>query len=493
MSYTLTIEPGGRLLNVSEGVNLLEALRRQGLSVDSPCGGQGKCHKCQVQIDGQPQFACQTAVMRDMVVTLPDRDESAILLTGPDENRSVTPGIEGFLLALDIGTTSVVCYLLDGRSGQELACTSMLNPQRSYGADVISRIHACLNGEDRTMAQLIRGGVTQLIADACHQTGANPREIRVVSIVGNPAMQQMFLHLPVDNLSTIPFDPVLTQAGTMPTREILPICPDAELLLVPDISGYVGADTMGCILSTRLYDSDLLTLMVDIGTNGEMVLGNHERMLACSTAAGPALEGANITHGMRGAVGAIDHVWQDSEGIGYSEIGGSKAKGICGSGLVDAVAVLLETKQINSRGRIQIEQKIDGQRIIPITDEVYLTQDDIRNVQLAKGAIAAGIELMCSQYGIAVDRIDRVLLAGAFGSYLDPLMACRIGLLPSVLSDRISAVGNAAGSGAKILARDKNMLKATQELCQRIKFLELASLPGFQRCFAKNMRLNDGT
>lgn len=367
----------------------------------------------------------------------------------------------------------------------------MLNPQTTFGADVISRIQAALRDDLMQETAAIRDGMTYLIQSVCAEADIAPEEIGVVSVVGNPAMQQLFLGISTQNLVEIPFAPVLTEAKTVPCKDILPVCLNADLLIVPDISGYIGADTMGCILSTQMYKSEEISLMVDIGTNGEMVLGNKERMVACSTAAGPALEGANIQFGMRGTAGAIDHVRLENGNLQCSVIGSGNAKGICGSGLIDAVAALLEAGLLNKRGRIQSTQELDGQRIVRLTSEIYLTQNDIREVQLAKGAIAAGIELMAQYLSITLEQIDKVLLAGAFGSFMDAENACRIGLLPEVLQGKIEAVGNAAGSGAKLLACDKDMLPLTQVLAEKIEFLELASLPNFQRVFAKNMNFRE--
>ena len=245
------------------------------------------------------------------------------------------------------------------------------------------------------------------------------------------------------------------------------------------------------VLSTKMYESEKITLMVDIGTNGEMVLGSKERMIACSTAAGPALEGANIHFGMRGTEGAIDHVWIEEGELKCSVIGGGEAKGICGSGLIDAIAVLLELKKLNKRGKMTSDTEVEGQKVIYLKDSIYLTQDDIRQVQMAKGAIYAGIALMAKQLGIEVKDIQQVLLAGAFGNYLNPASACRMGLLPEELLERIVPVGNAAGSGAKLLACDKNILPLSQSLIEKIEFLELASLPEFSRTFAKSMNFRN--
>lgn len=486
--YRLHILPDDITISVQPGTNLMSALQEGHVFLDAPCGGNGKCGKCGVRIGGKDVLACQVLVEGDMTVAIPREAGLNVLQRGVSAVQRMNPFKEGYLLAFDIGTTSVVCFLLDGRTGEELAASSMLNPQTAFGADVISRIQAALRGELEDETRTIREGMASLILQVCAEAGVEPSGIAVVSVVGNPAMQQLFLGISPENLAGVPFAPVLTEAKPISCKDILPICPNAVLLVVPDISGYIGADTLGCVLSTGLYRNEEITLMVDIGTNGEMVLGNRERMIACSTAAGPALEGANIQFGMRGTEGAIDHVRLENGKAVCSVIGGSEAKGICGSGLIDAIAAGLEIGLLNKRGRIK-----NDDRIFYLMDRVYLTQDDIRQVQLAKGAVHAGILLMSKRLGVEVSEIQKVQLAGAFGSFLDPKSACRIGLLPEELLDKIEAVGNAAGSGAKMLACNKELLLFTQALAERIEFLELASLPEFSRTFAKSMNFREGS
>ena len=482
----LTILPKNVTVSVSRGQKLMDILQAAGIYLDAPCGGNGKCGKCRVMVDGTEVLACETVVNRDMAVTIPEKAGLNVLQSGVTVHQTLDSIKAGYLLAFDIGTTSVVCFLLDGETGEELAKSSMLNPQTAFGADVISRIQTALRGEMEQLTRVIRDGMENLIGAVCREANVSPLRIAVVSVVGNPAMQQLFLGIRPENLAGVPFAPVLTEAKVIPCADILPVCANAQLLIVPDISGYIGADTMGCVLSTEIYRNDTLTLMVDIGTNGEMVLGSKRRMIACSTAAGPALEGANIRFGMRGTEGAIDHVWLENGELRYSVIGGGAAEGICGSGLIDAIATGLNMGLLNKRGRIQNEE-----RIFRLTDTVYLTQDDVRQVQLAKGAIYAGIFLMAKQLGLEVADIQKVQLAGAFGNYLNPESACRIGLLPEELLDRIEAVGNAAGSGAKMLACDKKLLPFTQHLTEKIEFLELASLADFPKTFAKAMNFRE--
>ncbi len=485
--YTIQLVAENITINVKEGVTLLDALISAERVPETPCGGQGTCGKCRVFVDGVECLACQTIVNRNMTVVLSEIENTSVMTIGIDTDIVIDPLRDGYLMAFDIGTTTVVGYLLDGVTGRELANASVLNPQAPYGADVITRIQAALHGKLNELTDSICNGLTELVKEVCEKAQSRPDEIYKVAVVGNPAMQQLFLGLMPGNLAAVPFNPILTKAEIFPARGFLPICENADLLIAPDISGYVGADTMGCVLSTRMYETDEIVLMVDIGTNGEMVLSNRGRMLACSTAAGPALEGAKIKFGMRGADGAIDHVWMEDGKLCCSVIGGGEARGICGSGLIDAVAVMLETGLINKRGRIQTTEEIDDQRIIHLTDTVYLTQDDMHEVQLAKGAIAAGIELMAEQMGLTVADIDKVLLAGAFGSFMKAESACRIGLLPPVLNGKITTIGNAAGSGAKMIVCNGEEFQRTQRLKDEIGFIELAGLPRFQRAFAKNM------
>ncbi len=463
---TITVLPENRILQAQAGVTLHALLAGEGL-IDAPCGGQGTCGKCRVLADGREVLACRTVVDRDMTVILPQA--TAVPLSTPRP---------GAALAFDIGTTTLVCALLDSH-GHVVNRASTANPQRSFGADVVSRIRAANAGQREILTAQIRAAMTGLIWQLC----SSPEEIRTVAMVGNPTMQQLFLGLSVENLAQIPFTPILCKPKIADCAPILPICPNARLLTVPDISGFVGADTVAAILSCGMQDSEELTLLVDIGTNGEMVLGNRKGMVACATAAGPALEGANIRFGMRAEPGAIDRVWLKNGQIRCDTLGDAPARGICGSGLIDAVAAAMNLGLLNRRGKI-----LGGDKVM-LTENVYLTQEDIRQVQLAKGAVAAGIRLMAKEMGVELEEIQKVVLAGAFGSCLDPGSVCRIGLLPEELLPKITSLGNAAGDGAILLAADPGLLETTARIVQSTKALDLATLPAFPRTFAKAMEL----
>ncbi len=482
-TFTVTLYPANKKIPASGGEVLLDLLRRSGTALQAPCGGHGTCGKCKALVDGREQLACRTVIDRDMTVEAPHWIENAAILSESIGTQiAADADITGKLLAIDLGTTTMVCYLLDG-AGRELAVASALNPQGVYGADVISRIQMAQAGGLAELSSCVRQGLEKLIREVCAKAGAAPEEIQRIALVANPCMQQLLMGFSPENLAKVPFAPVLTRMKAVPAGGI---CPNGEFLIVPDLSGFVGADTLGCVLATQMYKKETITLLVDIGTNGEMVLGNKDRMLACSTAAGPAMEGANIRFGMRCSLGAIDHVtWEDGRPHAHV-IGGGKAAGICGSGIIDAVAGMLKAGLINSRGRIlSAESEFEGERAFYLTDEICLTQTDIRQVQLAKGAIAAGIELLAKHFGILLEEIGEVLLAGAFGSFLDPQSACAIGLLPPVLLPKIRPVGNAAGSGAKLLACSRQQQSIADRLCKEMEFLELASLPEFQSTFGR--------
>ena len=469
--------------------NLLELLRENGVALSAPCGGLGTCGKCVVRLNDEDVLACQTFVSKDCTVEVPETEETVVLTRGISlgDVPLLDPVASGDLLAVDIGTTTVAAFLLDGKTGTQLATASLLNPQSSYGADVISRIQAAVDGSLAELQRLITDGVDALVETLCEKAGRSPADIGVVSIVGNPAMQQLFLGVDPKNLASVPFDPVLTETKLVAAKDYLPACGNATLLVVPDIAGYVGADTVGAVLATKLDSADDNVLLVDIGTNGEMVLRANGRMAACSTAAGPALEGAKITFGMRGAPGAIDKVWLEDGELRSHVIGDTEATGICGSGLIDAVASFLDLGLINKRGRIQSTKETNGQRVLYLNNDIYLTQNDIHEVMLAKGAIAAGVELLAKTLGITVSDIDRVLLAGAFGSFLNADNACRIGLLPAGLEGKATAVGNAAGVGACRMALSRAEFERTAELLKHIQFVELANLPDFMTVFARRM------
>lgn len=551
-------------IKVPEGTTILNAEIQAGLVPDAPCGGQGKCGKCLVRIDGVTVKACQTVITKDLEVdTLLEHKENRILTEGlsravefepdlhqqkvvlkrakPGENTSdwemlttqlalgegAVPDLElaGSIYqrrkesdewyavytgrkimelrkeagpvcfaAFDIGTTTVVGYLLDACDGNVLAVRSRMNPQSQYGADVIMRANHALEHSVEPLSSCIREAVDEMLQELADAAGIGKEEIFQICVVGNTCMHHLFLGISPASLVHAPYNPALSQGMILRAAEFgLHVHPGAELLMLPDIAGYVGADTCGCILTLRQDKKEEISLMIDIGTNGEMVLGNKDRLVCCSTAAGPAFEGAKIECGMRGAKGAVDHVHYENGIWKYTTVGQAPAVGLCGSGLIDLVAQLLKAGLIDESGRLQSGQAQENIFVLVPPEEagndkgVYLTQKDIREVQLAKAAIAAGIGLLMKELGITEKEIDHVYLAGAFGNYMDPESAAAIGMIPRNLLSCIIPVGNAAGEGAKIALLNSRERREMNTLMKKTEFVELATSPEFQDCFVDEL------
>ena len=394
------------------------------------------------------------------------------------------------LVAFDIGTTTIAGYLLDSEDGRMLAVESRMNPQAQYGADVIMRANYALEHGTDVLSRCIREAVNEMLGVLAGDAGISRQDIFQVCIVGNTCMHHLFLGISPASLVHAPYTPAVSERLVLNAGDYgLDVQRKAELIMLPDIAGYVGADTCGCLLALRQDQKDEISLMIDIGTNGEMVLGNRNRLVTCSTAAGPAFEGAKIECGMRGAAGAVDHVKYENGKWDYTTVGNQPAVGLCGSGLIDLVAGLLDAGMLDENGALSSGQEKQGVfMLVPLEQAgnergVYLTQKDIGEVQLAKAAIAAGIQMLMKRLGITEEEICSVYIAGAFGNYMDPVSAGKIGLLPAALVKKVKPVGNAAGEGAKIaLVNEREMLEM-DELVGKIDFVELAASGDFQDYF----------
>ena len=413
-------------------------------------------------------------------------------------------------MAFDIGTTTIAGYLLNLATGEEIAQVSALNPQTKYGADLISRIvyaSQTTGGLDRLHNELIEQ-LNSLIAQAVYKSGYTPMDVYAVTAAGNTAMHHLLFKIQPRSLAGSPYVPAVIQHVTIKAEEInLRINPAGILFALPNIAGYVGGDTVAATLVSQMYKDDKLKLLIDIGTNGEIVLGNRKKLISCSVAAGPAFEGVQIKCGMRGEEGAIDHVFIDEE-FKYTVIGERQPIGIAGSGIIDIAAGLLNAGIVDSSGRILKAEDVKNKfgikhkerlKIIggirsfiiyenPETGEkVYISQKDIREFQLAKGAIAAGIQVLLNEYGAEEDAIDEVFLAGAFGSYLNNENVCRIGMIPEKLLDRITPIGNGAGAGAKLIMLSEEEYKRTETLSKKIQYVELSVHPQFNGIFLNQL------
>ncbi|MCD8014593.1 MAG: ASKHA domain-containing protein [Lachnospiraceae bacterium] len=396
--------------------------------------------------------------------------------------------------AFDIGTTTVVGYLLDAQDGRTLAVESRLNPQVQFGADVIMRANYALEHRTAILSGCIRTCINELLQTLAADAGVHPADIFQISVAGNTCMHHLFLGISPGSLVHAPYTSALSESLTLCAADFgLAVHPRAELLVLPVIAGYVGADTCACLMALRPDRKEEITLLIDIGTNGEMVLGNQDRLVTCSTAAGPAFEGAKIDCGMRGAAGAVDHVFYQEGVFSYTTIDGLPAVGLCGSGLIDLVACLIRAGKIDESGRLESGQE-DAQTFVLVPPEesgngkgVYLTQKDVREVQLAKAAIAAGIQLLMRTLAVKEEDITCVYIAGAFGNYMDAASAGTIGMFPRTLAGRVQAVGNAAGEGAKLALLNQEEWNNAGVLARKTEMIELAALPEFQDCFVDEL------
>ncbi len=422
-------------------------------------------------------------------------------------------------LAIDIGTTTVVVQLVDMLTGKIIAVASRGNPQVPYGDDVISRIEfSSRNGDNSGIMKLhkaIIDGINELTATVCKQADVNPQSIYEATIAGNTVMLHLFLGVSARHIAQSPYVAAFSSAQKVPACQLsININPNGNIYVMPGIAAHVGSDTVAVALACEMQQSEKINLAIDIGTNGEIVLGNRNRLLACSTAAGPALEGARITKGMRAGKGAIEHVHIKPDGRLQTEvIGNTQAIGICGSGLVDALAELLNWGIIDKTGRLLAPQKLPANiptdlscRIImydnapafvldsplpekgtEIKSQVILTQRDIREAQLAKAAIRAGVETLLHELNITTNDIDNLYLAGAFGNYISPAGALRIGLIPQLAVEKIIPVGNAAGTGAHMVLINHQARRRAEKLASGINYVELAGRTDFQDTFAEYM------
>lgn len=404
------------------------------------------------------------------------------------------PGNGLYGVAVDVGTTTMVAYLMNLEDGSVVDVDSALNPQRVYGGDVISRSDFASQSEEngRKMQQLVVDKLDGMICGMARRKGIDAGRIFHIVLVGNTTMMHMLAGLTTRNISVSPFIPAVTEEITLPARELGFTLANAMATVGPCVAGYVGADTVACVLDCGMDRSDELCLMVDIGTNGEIALGDKNGIICCSTAAGPALEGAHIKCGMGGVTGAISRV-NLSDGVDIGVIGGGEAQGICGSGLVDAIAGMLDRGYIDEMGGMDEDEMGElagedaGRPALMLTESVMITQRDVREVQLAKAAIAAGIQTLIAQRGCAIGDIGALYIAGGFGNYIDRERAARIGLLPRELLTRMKPVGNAAGAGAKRMLMSRAELDRASDIARSMEYLELSARTDFQDLFVDGM------
>jgi uncharacterized 2Fe-2S/4Fe-4S cluster protein (DUF4445 family) len=436
-------------------------------------------------------------VQQELSQTLRKQDWKVSAALRADEVIALgAPGTKWLGLAVDIGTTKIAGYLLDLESGKTLASKGMMNPQISYGEDFISRIVAAAKSLENAikLQSLVVDALSQLAADLCAEINAKPAEIVEAVVVGNTAVHHLFLRLPVKQLGLAPYIPAVRSPVDIKAREIgLKIAPGAYVHLLPNIAAYVGADHVAMLLAARIDQSEMTTLAIDIGTNTEICLQHGGRMTSVSCASGPAFEGAHIKFGMRAGPGAIEHVRWSQERLEIQTIGGEAPVGICGSGLLDVVAQLRLNQVLDRGGRMVPHPRVRSQNgvtefVLAERDgqaAITISQKDVRELQLAKAAIRLGIQALVEAEGLKEDNIEQIIIAGAFGTFIDIQSAITIGMLPRLPLERFKQVGNAAGTGARLALVSKSQRARAQEIAYQDGYIELASVPNFNRKFAE--------
>ncbi len=546
--------PDNKSITVEEGTTILKAARKAGITIESPCNGAGTCGKCKVKLDRESLknvvsrgkhhlsgdeeeqgyvLSCETQVIGNIKVEVIQNQKNStlkILSKGQSFDISLEPlikkkyfqeenrtkvfaggnelGIEAgdtreksYGAVIDIGTTTLVASIVNLNDGSEIGTASALNPQAVYAQDVLSRIKFSSdnNGLNIMYSEVI-GEINRMIGEAADSSGIDSENIYEVVFSGNTCMIHLASNTNPESLGKYPYAPQISGAVYLDALEHnINISRFGIIYLPPIISAYVGADITSGVLASQLHENKGITLFVDIGTNGEMVIGFDGKLSAASTAAGPAFEGMNITHGMRAGDGAIEFFEIEQEGnISTKVIGGTKASGICGSGLLDIVGELVDKGVINRNGKfVEPEasrlhevlkerlEKQDGKAVFKITEDVFLSQKDVRQVQLAKGAVRAGIEFLMENKGVKAGDVDKVLIAGSFGYHLRAKSLINIGLLPEEFEGKIEFIGNTSKSGGQAFLLNKAYRNQMEKLVKNVEVLELANYKDFDRVFVR--------
>ncbi len=489
----ITLEPLGKILEVNRGTPLIDTLHEFG--VEFPCGGKGTCGACKVKLlkgelaadaaqrkklkklkfGDEWRLACYCKAESDITLEI-SQFENIIL--ADNSTFEIKPQI-GYGIAIDLGTTTVVAQLIHLENGHVLNSVSAINPQAKFGGDLIARIQSCLDGKQEEQQKIIRTKIGEMIESVMEKY---PVDVKRVAIVGNTVMHHIFTGLKVDSLSFYPFDsPDLGEQHFSAKELNWKLSADTEIKFFPSIGSFIGSDILAGIAATKMAEREEFSVLIDLGTNGEIVVGNRNKIVCASTAAGPAFEGANINQGMRATTGAISSVTIENDKLKSHIIGNAEAKGICGSGLIDVLAILLEQEKIGMFGEIN-----SGDDKIEITPQVVLTQQDIREFQLAKAAIATGIQLLMNRLNINYSTVANVFIAGGFGNFLTVKNVIRTGLIECE-EEKVFKLGNTALIGAKMFLFEENNF--IRNILNKTSHINLEGDTSFQDIYIEKMML----
>jgi uncharacterized 2Fe-2S/4Fe-4S cluster protein (DUF4445 family) len=489
----ISLLPLGKSIEVISGTPLKDVLHEFG--VEFPCGGKGTCGSCKVKLlkgklviddvqqkklnklklAGNWRLACFCKAETDISLEI-SQFENIILA---DNSTFDFQPQTGFGMAVDLGTTTIVVQLVNLENGHVLDSVSDVNPQARFGADIISRIQSCLDGNFEELQNLVRSKTDEMIQSILQK---HPVNVSKIAIVGNTVMHHIFSGLPVNSLSFYPFYSPNLGVQVFSGKELKWKLPEtAGILFFPSIGSFVGSDILAGIAATKMAENKKYSVLIDLGTNGEIVVGNRDKIICASTAAGPAFEGAKISQGMRATTGAISSVNFENDELKTHVIGNGTAKGICGSGLIDIMAILTNREQIGMFGEIN-----SSEESIPLSGKVSITQQDIREFQLAKAAIAAGIQILLNQLKITYSEVDKVFIAGGFGNFLNIDNVIRTGLIECE-ANKIVKLGNTALIGSKMfLFEDEAFI---HKILGKTTHFNLEGDPDFQDIYIEKMML----
>ena len=501
MSRILARQGAGYVeLSAKKGDTLLEALRRGGLDVPALCGGNGKCGRCRVEIEEKGRresvLACRYKVEGDLSLCLPENPGSYVC--GKENGVYITPspGRNGVGAAADIGTTAIALKLFDLADGRELGMAGDWNRQRPFGADVISRCQYVMEHGDglKVLEERIQEQVFSMAGKLMEQAGRGAESLKELYIAGNTVMEHIFMGLSPAGLAVAPFLPESLFLEGEPKY-----IKGVKTFAAPCAASYVGGDIMAGLLASGVYAMEGRNLFLDIGTNGEMALGGSDGFVCCAVASGPAFEGAGISCGMSSEPGAVTAVRWTGTAFEPEIIGDREAAGFCGSGLISLLALLLELGVIDGSGwllppeeapeelRPWLREDENGNGCFFLTEKLYLTAGDVRQLQLAKAAVAAGIEVLMDRAEVSAEEIDRVYIAGGFGSNLSPEAAAYIGMLPGELAGKTRAFGNSSLYGASMALLDMDSRDRLYGIQRKCSYIELSGDARFNRAFPMHM------
>ena len=524
----ITIAQTGRKIKCEQGANLLKVLLDAGVFVDNPCNGMGKCGKCKIQLlDGKIsemsvteeallskeeinegiRLACLCEVVAAVEIKLLQKERKHKVLTEGYLPEFEKDSFEnGYGVAIDIGTTTVVTSLINLKTGEEIANASMINAQKHFGLDVLTRITYEYEHPETGVGELqkaIVSSINTMIAECCLEASVDKKEIREIDVAANCTMTHMLLGVDARSIGKSPYKPVFLEAKRLLAKEIgIEAGDETVLYCLPQVSAYIGADIVAGTYVCELEKEKGNVLFIDIGTNGEIVLVHNGKLLCCSCAAGPALEGMNISCGMRAAEGAVEDVKISENGIVLKTIGDQQPAGLCGSGILAVIKELLQVGLVKKTGvfikKDKLEEsdyrfdliRMNGAKrefVLNKQPELIVTQGDVRQVQLAKGAILSGFVALLNKAGLSMDDLDKVMIAGQFGAHLPAESLTGTGILPKEVEDKLVYVGNTSKTGAYMTLMSEKVKSEMEDLAQKMEYMELAETDNYERIFAESM------